>query len=188
MSYAGASPRDLRDIVSDVQLATGWLPSQAQDARALLFRAYRVGAKPVMICGHSLGGALAQIIGYEDVPFVTFNAPPIARNLAASCASTGARAAVTAAAWAAGGALFGALAYLRATKRRQAAIGNVKPKAGLNLRLPYDPVSSSSWGGGHVGTVIEIAAEAWTVNRHSMNDVIASLRNSAKNVGSLKVI
>ena len=39
-------------------------------------------AKPVSIVGHSLGGALAQIMGYRfGHPFVTFNAPGMKGNL-----------------------------------------------------------------------------------------------------------
>ncbi len=173
VAFAGTN--SLRDaLVSDVQLATGWLPEQEKDARELLFKAYE-GGRPVMMTGHSLGGALCQILGYEDVPFISFNAPPMATNMAASWSSTGARAAVTTAATVVGGGILGLVAYIASSKARQAAIGNVKVESGINIRLPYDPVSSSSWGGGHVGTVIEIPAPSWTVNRHSMGAVVKSL-------------
>ncbi|MEM7741238.1 MAG: hypothetical protein AAF225_10600 [Pseudomonadota bacterium] len=173
VSFAGTD--SLRDaVVSDLQLATGWLPEQEKDARKLLFRAYE-GGRPILMTGHSLGGALCQILGYEDVPFISFNAPPMATNMAASWASTGARAMATAAAAVAGGGLLGVVAYIASTKTRQAAIGNVKPETGINFRLPYDPVSSSYWGGGHVGSVIEIPAPSWTVNRHSMSALLKSL-------------
>lgn len=185
VAFAGTD--SLRDaLVSDVQLATGWLPEQEKDARELLFKAYE-GGRPVMMTGHSLGGALCQILGYEDVPFISFNAPPMATNLAASWSSTGARAAVSTAAAVVGGGILGLVAYIASSKARQAAIGNVKVESGINIRLPYDPVSSSSWGGGHVGTVIEIPAPSWTVNRHAMGAVVKSLSGDgdASSVGAV---
>lgn len=181
VAFAGTD--SLRDVfVSDLQLATGGMPEQAKNARELLFKSYNMG-KPVMMVGHSLGGALCQILGNEDVPFVSFNAPPMATNLVSAPKTTMARKMVTAAANAVSGGMLGMVAYMAASKIRQLAVGNIDSKPGINIRLPYDPVSSSSWGGGHIGTVLEIPAEPWTVNRHGMGNVIASLEGKAKGVG-----
>ncbi len=71
--------------VNDVQIMLNRLPSQVPNAENFT-RPYKqlaemLGARFSMV-GHSLGGGLAQYIGWLwGVPFVTFNAPGMAGNL-----------------------------------------------------------------------------------------------------------
>lgn len=71
--------------VNDVQIMLNKLPSQIPNAenftRPYKELAEQLGARFSLV-GHSLGGGLAQYIGWLwGVPFVTFNAPGMAGNL-----------------------------------------------------------------------------------------------------------
>jgi hypothetical protein len=71
-------------VVNDVQITTNAIPSQAPAAFEMVAAAQRIataGNKPVSLVGHSLGGGLAQYVGFYGVPFVTFNAPGMVGNL-----------------------------------------------------------------------------------------------------------
>lgn len=69
--------------VNDVQIALNRIPSQVPAATNFLNQAKHIaGNKPVSVVGHSLGGGLAQFVGYtESTQFVTFNAPGMRNNL-----------------------------------------------------------------------------------------------------------
>jgi len=67
------------DISADVVLFLNGIPSQVDPAEKLVRQAYSIaGGKQISLTGHSLGGALCQVVGYwYSLPFVTFNAPPM---------------------------------------------------------------------------------------------------------------
>jgi putative lipase involved disintegration of autophagic bodies len=73
--------------VNDIQIGLNQIPSQAGAAELFIETAKRIavaGNRPVTLVGHSLGGALAQYVGYlRNIPFVTFNAPGMAGNVRA---------------------------------------------------------------------------------------------------------
>jgi hypothetical protein len=57
------------------------IPNMAGSAKALVKSAAAL-TKPVSIVGHSLGGALAQVVGaWMGVPFICFNGPGMANHL-----------------------------------------------------------------------------------------------------------
>lgn len=71
----------VQDAIADVRLMTD-MPRQTSDANALYHRGADLQARHrlgrLTICGHSLGGALSQHIGYwTKGNFVTFNAPGV---------------------------------------------------------------------------------------------------------------
>jgi hypothetical protein len=72
-----------QDLLNDATLAINLIPSQAMAAMEMADAARCIaGRKPVSLVGHSLGGGLAQLIGYfSGVPFVTFNAPGMLGNV-----------------------------------------------------------------------------------------------------------
>jgi len=70
--------------VNDVQIALNRVPSQTPAALAFATVAHGIasGNKQLSLVGHSLGGGLAQLVGYSlQIPFVTFNAPGMRNNL-----------------------------------------------------------------------------------------------------------
>jgi len=72
-----------QDFLNDVTLAINLIPSQAMAAADMMSAARQIaGQKPISLVGHSLGGGLAQLIGYfSGAPFVTFNAPGMLGNV-----------------------------------------------------------------------------------------------------------
>ncbi len=76
-------------LVNDVQIGLNMIPSQTSSAAEMVevAEAFICGGrgsrtKPLSIVGHSLGGALAQAVGYiRGTPFITFNAPGMKGNL-----------------------------------------------------------------------------------------------------------
>lgn len=78
---SGATVR--QDLLNDAALAINLIPSQALAAMNMWTAARTIaGRKPISIVGHSLGGGLAQLIGYfTGAPFVTFNAPGMLGNV-----------------------------------------------------------------------------------------------------------
>ncbi len=69
--------------VNDVQIALNKVPNQTPAALNFVKIAKHIASgKPVSLVGHSLGGGLAQFVGYTlQTPFVTFNAPGMRNNL-----------------------------------------------------------------------------------------------------------
>jgi hypothetical protein len=69
----------------DVSIGLGRLPDRTNDAYDYINNfASAVGCQPgrkLVLVGHSLGGHMAQVIGYGlGIPFITFNAPPALRS------------------------------------------------------------------------------------------------------------
>jgi len=158
VAYKGTKPPNVGDLTADYQLAIGGLPGQLEPAVKLLDLAKRrAGTNPISLCGHSLGGGLAQVVGYQfGLNFVTFNAPPMATNVDSSWAKK-------ARTWGSG-VLAGlnpvaALIWYGVFSRfaQKAARGKELGRdLGLNFRLAPDIVSAAWWGGDHVGRVINL--------------------------------
>jgi Lipase (class 3) len=94
IAYKGTKPSQVSDLVADMKLAMGFVPTQAKDAlKATVDWMKQLGKKKFLIVGHSLGGALAQVVGLQTgVNFVTFNAPGMqnqSKGLSSSQSSTG---------------------------------------------------------------------------------------------------
>jgi hypothetical protein len=68
---------------ANVRIGIGVIPNMAGAAKALVDWAEpRRGEKFISIVGHSLGGALAQVVGaWSGYPFVSFNGPGMAAHL-----------------------------------------------------------------------------------------------------------
>jgi len=94
IAYKGTKPSQASDLVADMKLAMGFIPTQAKDAlKATVDWTKQLGNKNFLITGHSLGGALAQVVGLQTgINFVTFNAPGMqnqSKGLSSSQSSTG---------------------------------------------------------------------------------------------------
>ncbi len=163
------------DVVTDAKLGVGMNTVQYACA-ARFMGTLPVQGKDVTLCGHSLGGAIAQIIGNRHrLPFITFNAPGvglISRNLdeVAATVPLGTAALRTA------GAVVSAIRH-----PMQAAqdLGSITYRVrGVNFRLGRDVVGSI---GVHYGPVIEIPYSGGSfdvIEKHKMTSVLASLETS----------
>jgi hypothetical protein len=75
------------DLLADMKLAISLMPRQASSAEKLFRQAFPAGTNmaDVTVVGQSLGGALAQAIGFwHGCKFLTFNAPGMGATLALS--------------------------------------------------------------------------------------------------------
>jgi hypothetical protein len=77
IAYKGTKPYMTSDLTADAKLAMGFVPTQAKDAlKHTVDWSNRLKGRKISLVGHSLGGALAQVVGSRaKMRFVTFNAP-----------------------------------------------------------------------------------------------------------------
>ncbi len=173
-AFKGTSQK--RDAAADVQLAIGMNSVQYSDAMAFV-RATRVNpGASVLLCGHSLGGAIAQVVGNRlGLRFVTFNAPGVAvmsRNLDEVAVSAGAG---TLAVRVLGTA---ASALLHPVQAAQDARAFFRTARGVNFRVGQDVVGCT---GVHYGQVVEIpygGGAPDVMAKHRMTTVLAELQRS----------
>ncbi|RYH09269.1 DUF2974 domain-containing protein [Tropicimonas sp. IMCC6043] len=167
VAFKGTTPTQVNDVIADLKLGVGMSTSYFSAAEEYVARYASEGT--VVATGHSLGGAIAQVVGNRrQIPFVTFNAPGVAifasRNLHTSTAHMSA---VRIA-----GGLLGALRHPMQTARDVAATFYVVN--GNNYRLSGDVVSQI---GLHYGDVINISASGDPLSQHSMDTVLERLQH-----------
>lgn len=154
----------MADATADLRLMTD-MPRQTSDAYVLYNRGvglksrHRLGS--ITICGHSLGGALSQHIGYWTASnFVTFNAPGVYTGIQGT-----------------------KVAFLHSPQKAvRTIVASFGPTAdGRNYRLSDDPVSRLGFhygrletilpGGGASGHGIGECLKALRVNGQGQNGV-----------------
>jgi pimeloyl-ACP methyl ester carboxylesterase len=154
------------DVVSDAALGTGMNSAYFAQGEEFVAGVGRVG----ILCGHSLGGAIAQVVANRTgIPMVSFNAPGVAvlasRNVGqASTIATGIRI---------GGML--ASAVVRPGQAWRDVKATFRAVRGLNICLENDVVSRI---GIHYGNVMRIpgtSSNPLTEHRMvTMNAVLAT--------------
>ena len=79
IAYRGTEPQTMEDILADIVIVSGQIPSgQRADAQNFYDAVVAQYGRNISVTGHSLGGALAQIIGADNgIPTYTFNAPGV---------------------------------------------------------------------------------------------------------------
>ena len=158
------------DAVADLKLGSGMNTSYFSDAEDYAF-AYQ-HLPNVFICGHSLGGAITQVVANRrGFRFATFNAPGVAifasRNIAsASPLMTAVRIG--------GGALSVLRHPMQAARDVRATFNRVR---GINLCLRNDVVSKI---GVHYGEIVTIpGTSANPLIEHKIATVITALGSNA---------
>jgi pimeloyl-ACP methyl ester carboxylesterase len=160
------------DLGADLRLGTGMNTSYFSDGEKYAAAASAPG-DDVFVCGHSLGGAIAQVVanrgGYK---MVTFNAPGVA-----VFASRNVRDIATATPWMQairmGGALVSTVTNPMQTFRDvRSTFHKVR---GLNIRLSYDAVSSIGIHYGEMVTLTGPTMNPATAHRMAtVNEVLAT--------------
>jgi hypothetical protein len=165
-----------RDAIADAKLGVGMNTHQYARAGEFVAQVPLHGCS-VSITGHSLGGAIAQIIGNRHrLPFVTFNAPGVglvSRNAGEVAATMGLGTAVVRTA----GATLSALMHpMQAAQDAGSLFYRVR---GVNFRVGKDVVGSI---GVHYGRVVELAYAGGAmdlIEKHRMPAVLSSLSASS---------
>jgi hypothetical protein len=141
-----------KNLKTDIALYTiESLPAGIRAAHLLLEQAKMLlGADRPILCGHSLGGAIATIVAVEAaLPCCAFNAPTVSKMVR-------------------GGIIHGP--YVRVQQDNLPAI----EKQIINFNLQWDPISKSSKA---VGKVIKLPATLMT-GGHSQDKVVANIKSS----------
>jgi hypothetical protein len=88
IAFKGTKPSMMSDLLADLRLSMYGMPRQAVDAlRHTIEWKGDFQGLDVTLVGHSLGGAIAQVVGIlTDTRFVTFNAPGMWSNAVGICA------------------------------------------------------------------------------------------------------
>ena len=157
VAFKGTTPSETRDLQADLALGVGINTDYFADAETFVNQ--HANVEGLVATGHSLGGAVAQVVGNRRrIPFVTFNAPGVAiissRN---TWTATPHMAAIRMI-----GGLASAIADPAQAARDAASFFHVAN--GKNYRFYGDPVSAI---GLHYGDVISLMG--YGVNQHSMD-------------------
>lgn len=84
-TMGGLMTAPISQISANVRIGLGIIPNIAGDAFDLAREAATSTAKPISLVGHSLGGALAQVVGtWASIPFISLNGPGMGSHLKAS--------------------------------------------------------------------------------------------------------
>lgn len=167
-AFKGTTPTQGSDLVADLKIGVGMNTSYFSEAEEFVSR--YANTENLVVTGHSLGGAIAQVVGNRrQIPFVSFNAPGVAlmasRNIATA---TPHMAAIRMA-----GGLLSALRHPMQTARDIGSALHVS--LGVNYRLSSDVVSTI---GLHYGDVVSLQSSADVLDQHSMDTMQEVLGNA----------
>lgn len=156
------------DVAADAMLGIGMNTSHFGQAEDFVERLQARGQ--VTLTGHSLGGAIAQIVGNRGrLPFATFNAPGVAVVASRNMVSEGVLATTV---LRLGGALLSSAMHpVQAWRDVRSTFYKV---AGVNVRLTNDLVSMI---GVHYGKVLAVPGTR-ALPEHSIDTVVAVLETN----------
>ncbi len=158
VAFRGTQPTSFNDLTADLKIAIGLLPNQCSSAWRLFEQTLEQYASyDITLTGHSLGGALAQVVGHwSGRPFCTFNAPGMWGDIQKSKIN-----------------VLAPQKMWRSLKGTFIGSATAKQSAntGRNFRNILDPVSAY---GMHYGPVTRF----YNAGVHSMSDMVEYVRRS----------
>lgn len=146
VAFKGTNPKMAADLTADLRLVVNQIPLQAYVALVLTHRwlaGYGTARKSLV--GHSLGGAIAQVVGIRTgIRFVTFNAPGMLEQAS------------------------GIIPY--GLGRLVRLLGGGHLDAGVNYRRSWDAVGNF---GAHIGRRVELeGGDTGLVSGHGIAGVV----------------
>ncbi|MDB5400353.1 MAG: hypothetical protein QOF70_7683 [Acetobacteraceae bacterium] len=149
-TMGGVTTAPISQNSANLRIGLHIIPNMAGSGKQLVKSALGFG-KPVSIVGHSLGGALAQVIGaWTGRPFISFNGPGMARHLRLSAVN---------------------IFKPRQMRRSINALGSDEV-VGVCFNVRGDFVGGF---GSHIGTLVELNAVATANGRHDLDTIRLSL-------------
>jgi hypothetical protein len=149
----GPTTAPVSQNTANVRIGVFVIPNMAGAGKELVKWAEGLaGGRPISIVGHSLGGALAQVTGaWSGHPFISFNGPGMAAHLK--------------------------IAAFNIFKPRQMArtIKSQKTGRAVGLCINVKGDFVGSYGGAHIGEVLEVTAPANFGNKHDLATIGHSL-------------
>lgn len=162
VAFKGTTLSNVNDLTTDLKLGVGM--NTAYFSAAERFVALYASGPEVVFTGHSLGGAIAQVVGNRrQMPFVTFNAPGVAVLASRNLHTTTAHMMAVRVA----GSLASAVRHPMQMVRDVNSAFHTS--LGVNYRLEFDLVSAI---GLHYGPVVTMGCSADLGARHSMSTVL----------------
>lgn len=170
VAFRGTRMDSADDILTDVQLGSGMNTTYFSLAETFV-GLYAPGPNVIMT-GHSLGGAIAQIVGNRTRrAFVTFNAPGVALLASRNIHTVNP---VLGAARLAIGVASAARNPMQTFRDARSAFHT---SMGTNYRLSGDLVSR--WGL-HYGSIVEVPGTGDPLTQHKMDTVVSCLNSSGQ--------
>lgn len=173
-AFKGTSPMSRSaagDLIADLKLGIGMNTVQFDQANRFVADTLVPPGATVFLCGHSLGGAIAQIVGNRRrLPFVTYNAPGVG-VIAGNLEEMADQSAVMAAVRIAGSVVSVFRHPVQAAQDASSLFYRVR---GMNVRLSSDIVSQI---GIHYGRLTTLPYSG--SNAHGIGTVITALEASA---------
>jgi hypothetical protein len=163
VAFQGTDLGKAGDLLADLQIAigglVGMLPQYCSAALRLFDRTRAIyPARAVSFVGHSLGGAMAQIMGHwTGLPFVTFNAPGMWGDIQKSKLILS---------WSPSNSLRSIQGTFKGS-----LLAKQMATTGRNFRNILDPVSAYGF---HYGPVTRFVG----LGLHSMDDLLQRIKNS----------
>ncbi len=163
VALQGTVPAKAGDLVADLQIAlgglVGMLPQYCTAALKLFEKTLAIyPSRNISFVGHSLGGAIAQVMGHwTGLPFVTFNAPGMWGDIQKSKVVM---------AWSPKSSLKSIAGTFKGS-----LLSKQMASTGRNFRNALDPVSAYGF---HYGPVTRF----WGMGIHSMEDLLARIKDS----------
>jgi hypothetical protein len=173
-AFKGTSPMSRSaagDLVADLKLGVGMNTVQFDQANQFVDETLVPSGAQVFLCGHSLGGAIAQIVGNRRrLPFVTYNAPGVG-VIAGNLDELGDQSVVMATLRVAGSLISVFRHPVQAAQDAGSLFYRVR---GMNVRLSTDIVSQIGIHYGRISTLPYSGS-----NAHGIGTVIQVLEGSA---------